>query len=309
MWYGLDIGGTKIELAMLNTGFELAHSWRVPTPQQSYGEFLQTVLEQIQRADALCENSGTLGIALPGVIRRDGTVLSSNVPCLTNQSVAKDLTRLLKRPVAIGNDCRCFALSEAVLGAGQQHKKVLGFILGTGAGGGFCLNGKLYQGAYGLAGEYGHQGLAACVIQQFNLPLFNCGCGLTGCNEPYISGTGLARLYQYFSGQQSADTYQWLADYRAGIPAAVRTFEAYISALGSVMANQVLSLNPDLIVLGGGLSDIPEIIAALPEATTAHLFAGATVPEFKKAQWGAASGVRGAALLGKALTEGQSYEF
>ena len=308
MWYGLDIGGTKIELAVLDQQFELQHSWRVPTPQHSYDDFLQTVLAQIQKADTLCASFGSLGIALPGVIRSDGTVLSSNVPCLTSKAVAQDLTALLKRPVAIGNDCRCFALSEAVLGAGQQHHKVLGFILGTGAGGGFCLNGRLYQGASGLAGEYGHQGLAASVIQQFNLPLFPCGCGLTGCNEPYISGTGLARLYQYFSSQ-SADTYQWLADYRSEKAAALRTFEAYISALGSVMANQILSLNPDLIVLGGGLSDIPEIIAALPKATAAHLFAGASVPEFKKAQWGAASGVRGAALLGKALTEGQSYEF
>ncbi len=308
MWYGLDIGGTKIELAVLNSQFELQHNWRVPTPQHSYDGFLQTVLAQIEKADACCTTPGTVGIALPGVIRADGTVLSSNVPCLTNKAVAQDLTALLKRPVAIGNDCRCFALSEAVLGAGRQHNKVLGFILGTGAGGGFCLNGKLYQGAYGLAGEYGHQGLAASVVQQFNLPLFRCGCGLTGCNEPYISGTGLARLYQHFSGH-TADTYQWLADYRVEKPAALRTFEAYISALGSVMANQILSLNPDLIVLGGGLSDIPEIITALPKATAAHLFAGASVPEFKKAQWGAASGVRGAALLGKALTEGQSYEF
>lgn len=307
MWYGLDIGGTKIELAVLDQQFELQHSWRVPTPQQSYAEFLHTVLEQVQKADALCASSGSLGIALPGVIRSDGTVISSNVLCLTNQAVARDLTALLKRPVAIGNDCRCFALSEAVLGAGQQHNKVLGFILGTGAGGGFCLHGKLYQGAAGLAGEYGHQGLAAAVVQQFNLPLFRCGCGLTGCNEPYISGTGLARLYQYFSGQHT-DTYQWLADYRAGKAAALRTFEAYISALASVMANQILSLNPDLIVLGGGLSDIPEILAALPQATATHLFAGASVPEFKKALWGAASGVRGAALLGKALTEGKSYE-
>jgi N-acetylglucosamine kinase len=308
MWYGLDIGGTKIELAVLNSEFELLHSWRVPTPQHQYDEFLQTVLAQIQQADALCQSQGTVGIALPGVIRSDGTVLSSNVPCLTNKTVALDLTRLLQRPVAIGNDCRCFALSEAVAGVGRFHQKVLGFILGTGAGGGFCLNGKLYQGASGLAGEYGHQGLSALVVQQFNLPLYPCGCGLTGCNEAYISGTGLARLYQHFSGRRT-DTYQWLTDYRAGKDVALRTFEAYISALASVMANQILSLNPDLIVLGGGLSEIEEIRVALPQAITRHLFAGVSVPEIKQAQWGATSGVRGAALLGKALTEGQSYEF
>ena len=307
MHYGLDIGGTKIELAVFDSDMQLLHRWRTATPTADYHQFLQTVTAQIGIADQRYGSLGSVGIALPGVIRPDNTVLSSNVPCLTNQAVAAALAQQLQRPVAIGNDCRCFALSEALLGAGRSFQRVFGAIVGTGAGGGFCLNGQLYQGAGRLAGEFGHQGLAAAVVQQFALPLFRCGCGLSGCAEPYISGSGLARLYQYFSDLQDADSYQWLSAYRAGDEAAKQTFACYISALGSVMAAQVLTLDPDIIVLGGGLSEVPELLAALPEATRRYLFTGAPLPLFAGAEFGASSGVRGAALLGRGLLTGQNY--
>jgi N-acetylglucosamine kinase len=307
MHYGLDIGGTKIELAVFNAAMQPLQNWRLATPTKDYAAFLHTVVAQVEQADRLYGSNGTVGIALPGVMRADGTVLSSNVPCLTDQPVAAALTERLQRQVVTGNDCRCFALSEAVLGAGKGQRRVFGAIVGTGAGGGFCLDGQLYQGASSLAGEFGHQGLAGAVLQQFSLPLFRCGCGLTGCAEPYVSGSGLARLYQHFSGLTQADSYQWLAAYRQAEPAAVTTFACYISALGSVMAAQILTLDPDIIVLGGGLSDIPELLQALPEATAQHLFRGARLPEFARAEFGAASGVRGAALLGRALITGQQY--
>ncbi|MBU1310354.1 MAG: ROK family protein [Gammaproteobacteria bacterium] len=307
MHYGLDIGGTKIALTVFAADMQPLQSWRLATPTSDYAGFLQAVVAQVEQADQLNGNNGTVGIALPGVIRSDGTVLSSNVPCLTNQPVAAALTQRLQRPVAIGNDCRCFALSEALLGAGKGQRRVFGAIVGTGAGGGFCLDGQLYQGASMLAGEFGHQGLAAAVVQQFTLPLFRCGCGLLGCAEPYVSGSGLARLYQHFSGRPQVDTYQWLDAYRQAEPAALATFACYISALGSVMAAQILTLDPDIIVLGGGLSDIPELLQALPEATARHLFQGARLPQFARAEFGAGSGVRGAALLGRALFTGQQY--
>ena len=307
MHYGLDIGGTKIELAVFDSDMQLLHSWRTATPTADYQQFLQTVTAQISIADQRYGSQGSVGIALPGVIRPDNTVLSSNVPCLTNQAVASALAQQLQRPVAIGNDCRCFALSEALLGAGRSFRRVFGAIVGTGAGGGFCLNGQLYHGAGRLAGEFGHQGLAAAVVQQFSLPLFRCGCGLSGCAEPYISGSGLARLYRYFSGLQDADSYQWLNAYRAGDKAAKQTFACYISALGSVMAAQVLTLDPDIIVLGGGLSEVPELLTALPGAIRRYLFAGAPLPVFACAEFGASSGVRGAALLGRALLTGQHH--
>ena len=143
MHYGLDIGGTKIELAVFDSDMQLLHSWRTATPTADYQQFLQTVTAQISIADQRYGSQGSVGIALPGVIRPDNTVLSSNVPCLTNQAVASALAQQLQRPVAIGNDCRCFALSEALLGAGRSFRRVFGAIVGTGAGGGFCLNGQL----------------------------------------------------------------------------------------------------------------------------------------------------------------------
>jgi len=292
--YGLDIGGSKIELAIFDSTLKLQQKWRVATPTRHYPDFLATVAAQIQQADQLCGYQAPLGIALPGVIRHDGSVISSNVPCLTNQLVAADLQSLLQRPVAIGNDCRCFALSEAVAGAGRGHAKVLGYILGTGAGGGFCLNGQLLPGR--LAGEYGHIALSAQVAAKHQLPLFTCGCGLTGCVEPYISGTGLARLYQQLTGQPQS-SHDWLNDYRAGGAAAQQCFGHYLDILGAHLAGLVLTLDPDILVLGGGLSQIAELIDALPAACQQHLFAGATMPAIVSAEGGDASGVRGAALL------------
>lgn len=301
MFYGLDIGGTKIELAVFDQTIQLLDKWRLPTPTTDYRLFVQTLVQQIAQADSVYGKASAVGIALPGVIRPDNTVISSNVPCLTGNAVALELAAQIERPVAIGNDCRCFALSEAVMGAGKGVSRVFGAILGTGAGGGYCVDGQLIAGATQLSGEFGHIGLAAAVVQQWQLPLFRCGCGLFGCAEPYVSGSGLARLYQHFSADHTVDTYQWLAAYRRADAAACQTFACYISALGSVMAAQILTFNPDLIVLGGGLSDIPEILQALPQATAAHLFHGAPLPVFARAELGAASGVRGAALLAQAL--------
>lgn len=297
--YGLDIGGSKIELAIFDANLQVQQKWRVATPRLDYPQFLATVLAQIAKADAITGQAATVGIALPGALRHDGTVLSSNLPCLNNQAVARDLSVRLRRAVAIGNDCRCFALSEAVFGAGRGRPKVLGYILGTGAGGGFCINGNLLPGR--LAGEYGHVGLSALVRERHQLPLFACGCGQTGCVEPYVSGTGLARLFQYFGGSGSSEA--WLSAYREQDQAASRAFAAYIDALGAHLAGLCLSVEPDCIVLGGGLSQVPEIFRALPNAVQSHLFAGVDVPPIVVAEGGDASGERGAALLGLRLNQ------
>lgn len=297
--YGLDIGGSKIELAIFDANLQVQQKWRVATPRLDYAEFLAAVLAQITKADAITGQAAPVGIALPGALRHDGTVLSSNLPCLNNHAVARDLSARLRRPVAIGNDCRCFALSEAVFGAGRGRHKVLGYILGTGAGGGFCVNGQLLPGR--LAGEYGHVALSALVRERHQLPLFACGCGQTGCVEPYISGTGLARLFQHFGGSGSSE--DWLSAYRSQDQAASRAFAAYIDALGAHLAGLCLSVEPECIVLGGGLSQVPEIFRALPHAVQSHLFAGVEVPPIVVAEGGDASGERGAALLGLRLLQ------
>ena len=322
MHYGLDIGGTKIAPAVFDASLGCIEQWQTATPVNDYEAFLAIVCEQVARADMLaakCPGNdddgvkgntmlclGSVGIALPGVIQADGRVLSSNVPCLNGRFVADDLARRLGRPVAIGNDCRCFTLSEAMLGAGRGHQRILGVILGTGLGGGICIDGKLILGAQCLAGEFGHLGLAASVVMRHQLPLFDCGCGLKGCAETYVSGTGLGRLYRHFGG--AADTYQWLDAYRLGQMPAVQAFDAYVDALGSVLAGQILSMDPDCIVFGGGLSEVREIMAAIPDATARHLFNGVSLPEFKVAEFGAVSGVRGAALLGRELMFGRELK-
>jgi len=297
MVYGLDIGGTKIEIAVFTEQFQLLERWRVPTPTDDYPQFLATISEQITKADQFLGKRAPVGIALPGVVASQGVVISSNVACLNQRTVAADLKAQLQRPVALGNDCRLFVLSEATLGAGRGFSRVFGVILGTGAGGGLCVNGELYQGQQQLAGEFGHQSVAGRVLAQYQLPLYRCGCGLQGCAETYISGTGLARLYSHFS-QQHQTTYDWIRAFRAGDGVARYTFECYMDALGACLASQVLAYDPDVMVIGGGLSDLDEIHAALPAAIGQHLFVGAKVPLLKKAEFGAASGERGAAILG-----------
>ncbi|ALS98680.1 ROK family protein [Lacimicrobium alkaliphilum] len=297
MHYGLDIGGTKMEMAIFDHDFTLLNRWRVATPTQDYAAFIEQICAQISRADDFSASQGSIGIGMPGIQSADGKVLSSNVACLNGHKICGDLAKALQRPVAMANDCRCFTLSEARLGAGRGYHRVFGAILGTGAGGGLCIDGRLYDCANDLAGEFGHQGISARVMQKYDLPLYDCGCGLKGCAETYISGTGLARIYQHFSHQQ-ADTYQWLDAYQHGDHQAIEAFNCYMDALGAVMANQVLAYDPDMIVLGGGISDIDVISGGLSPWIGKHLFPAAVVPRIEKAELGAASGVRGAALIG-----------
>ncbi|GAB3038357.1 ROK family protein [Bowmanella dokdonensis] len=304
MHYGLDIGGTKMELAIFDEHFDCLEKERCITPVADYPAFIARVTELVVQADARYSRRGSLGIGLPGVVTGEGRALSSNVPCLTGQRVGADLTHALKRPVAIGNDCRCFALSEARLGAGKGIERVLGIILGTGLGGGLCINGQLYAPDSQLAGEFGHLGLHPAVLQRWSLPLLPCGCGLTGCAETYVSGAGLARLYELF-GQLDADTYVWLEHFRQGRSAAVRTFECFMDALGAVIAGQILVLDPGMLVLGGGLSAIDEIRQGLPDAVRGHLFENSAIPPIVLAEGGPASGVRGAALMGAKPMESQ----
>lgn len=306
--YGLDIGGTKIEAAIYDADMQELQSWRLPTPTHDYALFLDTIEAQIHQADALSGARHPLGIAMPGVTAADGRQISSNVPCAHQQTVRADLAARLQRRIVIENDCRCFALSEAILGAGKDARVVFGAILGTGAGGGLCVDGKLFPSARNLAGEYGHIPVSAAVHSRHGLPLLDCGCGLRGCAEPYISGSGLTRIYRHFlartaDGQHSTDefatTFDWHRNFRAGQMAAQQAFACYMDYLGASFASLVLNYDPDVIVLGGGMSQIEAILDALPDAMHAHLFAGAAAPPVRRAAFGDASGKRGAALLGR----------
>ncbi|MCW8863507.1 MAG: ROK family protein [Colwellia sp.] len=300
--YGLDIGGTKIEIGLFDNDLKLIDSWRVSTPTQDYNEFLNAIAALISEADKRSGQQGTIGIGMPGILDKNARVKSANVGCATGKPIVADLEKLLGRSVAVANDCRLFALSESCGGAGDNKPIVYGAIIGTGAGGGLCINGQLYQSGNNIAGEYGHMPASGHLIQKYNLPTRQCGCGLVGCSEVYIAGPGLGWLYNHF-GSGSQSTTKFVSDLRDKDPIAVKTFDCYMAFLGSAFSTLVLSYDPDIIVVGGGLSKIDEIITALPNAINNHLFDGVESPLILRAVFGDSSGVRGAAILGKQHAE------
>ncbi len=300
MIYGLDIGGTKIELAIFNQQLERLECQRVPTPTDSYSEFIDTLADLITQADTKYGIAGAIGVGIPGLVNAEGKSLSANVPCLNNKNVAADLGAKLDRKIAIENDCRCFALSEAVDGAGKNYTNVYGAILGTGAAGGLSINGKLYFSRQGIAGEYGHLQLPAILQQKYQLPIKKCGCGLHSCFEGYISGPGILYLNKHFGGD-SADVPSLVKQWQAGDKVATTAFECYLDLLGASFATIVMSYDPDIIIVGGGVSLIDKVIEQLPHSIEQHLFTNFTAPPIVRAHFGDASGVRGAAILARQL--------
>lgn len=300
--YGIDIGGSKIELAVFDDALTLLESWRIATPQSSYQDFLNALVNMITSADEKYQSFGAVGIGMPGIVNANQEVLSANVPHATGKNTAQDLAKLINRPVAIENDCRCFALSEAQGTVGLQNTRVFGAIIGTGAGGGLCIDGKLYKSAQGIAGEYGHYALPALLQQKYQLPILNCGCGLTGCIESYIAGPGLARIYQHFSGEQLT-TFEIVAGLRKGDVFCQQSFACYLDLIGSTFAAIIMAYDPEVIVVGGGMSLVDELMNRLETAITPYVFTGIRVPKIIRAEFGDASGARGAAILAKTTIE------
>ncbi|MDR2959168.1 MAG: ROK family protein [Stenotrophomonas sp.] len=296
--YGIDIGGTKIELVACDAAMQVTWRRRVSTPQGDYDGFLQAMLGLVAEADtALGRSDAPIGIALPGVRdRRTGRQLSANVPALTGHSVAADLQARLQRRLHFGNDLQCFALSEAHGGAAEGYPSMFGAILGTGAGGGFCLQGRLLSGFNGLAGEWGHWSVPGHLLQRHGLPLIDCACGLQGCVERYVSGSGLAMIERHLGGN-AADASAVIALAEAGDARARQALDIHRDLLGHSLAALVLALDPHVIVLGGGLSQYVPLYQQLPAAISAHLFNGVQVPPIVPPRFGDAGGARGAALL------------
>lgn len=301
--YGIDIGGTKIELVAYDAALQAIWRQRVATPQGDYAAFLDTVVALVGAADtALGQPAPAIGIALPGV--RDvhsGRQRSANVPALTGQCVAQDLSARLRSPLQFGNDLQCFALSEAHGGAADGYPSMFGSILGTGAGGGFCVHGRLVSGRNGMAGEWGHWSLSASLLLQHGLPMYDCACGLRGCVERYVSGSGLAAIERHLGGA-AADAGAVTALAMAGDARAQQALAIHCDLLGHCLAQVILLLDPHVIVLGGGLSQYPPLYQQLPAAIAVHLFDGVQLPPIVPPRFGDAGGARGAALLTTALT-------
>lgn len=299
VYYGLDIGGTKIELVACDDTLEVCYRRRVPTPTLDYPAFLETISHLLQEADAELGEGAAVGLGMPGVTDPvTGQQVSSNVPALNGRQVVQALQTLLGRPVYAGNDCQCFALSEANGGAAKGYASMFGAVLGTGAAGGYCLEGRLVRGYNGLAGEWGHWSLPATLLARYALPLLECPCGLRGCLERYVSGSGLAMLYRVL-GDRESSAEAIVKQAQEGEPAAQQVVDVHLDLLAYGLAGLILVLDPHAIVLGGGLSRLEHLYARLPAITATHLFGRTRVPPILPPSFGDASGARGAALLAR----------
>ena len=300
MMYGLDIGGTKIELAIFDTDLNLQDSWRKPTPKQDYQQFLDTVVRMVEDADKKTGGKGSVGIGLPGFLDDQGCGVSANIRCINGQSVAKDLSQRLGRPIGFENDVNAFAYSEAHGGSMTNVRHALGLVLGTGISGGLCIDGKLYYGRQKLAIECGHISMPAIMLERYNMPIVQCDCGAYGCVEQYLSGPGLFRMCGFF-GAEYESTTALMEAVRAGEPKATEIFDAYMKCLGCYFSQIIWLYDPEIIVLGGGLSNVPEIYQNIGKAMEGHLIEGMTAPDILPPKFGDSSGVRGAALISRAV--------
>ncbi len=295
MRLGIDLGGTKIEIvALSDDGTEMLRR-RVATPQGKYLETLQAIAQLVRDAEAELGRQGTLGIGTPGALSRaTGLLKNSNSTVLNGQPVLQDMEALLQRKIRISNDANCFALSEAVDGAAAGAEVVFGVILGTGVGAGIVVNGRVLTGPNGIAGEWGHNPLPW--PEAGELPGPACYCGKCGCIETFLSGPGLAKLHHMANGAALAAQEIVL---RAGQGDAVceRSMQVYEQRLARSLAHVINILDPDVIVLGGGMSNIDRLYDNVPALWGEWVFSDRVDTRLVRNRFGDSSGVRGAAWL------------
>ena len=296
MRIGIDLGGTKTEGIALADDGGIAYRRRVATPSGDYRGTLAMVAALVQDIEQhVGRRDCSVGIGTPGAISpATGRMKNCNSTCLNGQLLLQDLQGLLGERVRIANDANCFALSEASDGAAAGAHAVFGVILGTGVGGGVVIGGRVLQGANAIAGEWGHNPLAA--PHPSELPGPPCYCGRSGCVETWLSGPGFtadARRH----GVHAADARAVVEGARSGDTAAAQALDRYIDRLGRSLAAVVNVLDPEVIVLGGGLSNIAELYGRLPSAMAPHVFSDVLATRTVPPVHGDSSGVRGAAWL------------
>jgi N-acetylglucosamine kinase len=299
MHYGFDIGGSKIALGVFDTSRQLQWEKRIPTPKESYDAFLEAVIGLVVEADERFQCRGTVGIGIPGMPETQGGLLyAANVPAASGKPLRADLSRLLDRDVRLDNDANCFAISEAWDDEFTQYPLVMGLILGTGVGGGIVQNGKSITGHSYITGEFGHIRLPVDALEVVgrDFPLTRCGCGQLGCIENYLSGRGFAWLYNHFY-QQSLTSPEIVALWQQGDANAREHVERYLDLLAVCLGNILTIVDPDLVVLGGGLSNFSAIADGLAHRLPRHLLPVARPPRIERARHGDAGGMRGAAFL------------
>jgi fructokinase len=294
MRFGVDLGGTKTEIAALDSDGREVLRRRIPTVRD-YAGTVAAITRLIAEAESELDLRGSVGLAIPGnVSRRTGMIKNANSTWLNGKPFARDLELALSRPVRLANDANCFALSEATDGAGAGHAVLFGVILGTGTGGGVVVNGQVLEGAHGIGGEWGHNplpGMSADEVREAPA----CYCGQRGCIEQWLSGPAVAEDFK----RHDPTRQNWTAENIAvsETPQARAAMKRWMERLGRALASVVNILDPDVIVLGGGLSNIPSLYRDLPALVESHAFTPEAPPRIVRNVHGDSSGVRGAAWL------------
>jgi fructokinase len=286
---GLDLGGTKTEAIALSATGETLFRHRVPTIAGDYPASLATVRDLVAKIEGELGRSGTVGVGIPGTVSpATGLVKNANSTWLIGKPFDRDLAEVLGRPVRLANDADCFALSEAVDGAGAGAASVFGVILGTGVGGGLVAHGRLISGPNAIAGEWGHNPLPWPKDGEYPGPA--CYCGKNGCIESFVSGPALARDSQL-------DPVEIAALAQAGDSKAEAALRRYEDRLARALATVLNIFDPHVVVLGGGLSKLERLYASLPKLLPRYVFSDEVSTPIRPPKHGDSSGVRGAAWL------------
>ena len=295
MRIGIDLGGTKIEAIALDDDGRTLLRQRTPSPREDYDATLEAVVSLVRKIEKDLADVGTIGVGIPGTISpASGLVKNANSTWLIGRPLAEDLTTRLGRPIRFANDANCFAVSEATDGAGAGAAVVFGVIVGTGTGGGIVVRGELTAGPNGIAGEWGHNPLPWPGPDEWPGP--PCYCGRRGCIETFLSGPGLARDYRE-PGAGNVSALDIAARAEKGEPQALACLDRYEDRMARALASVINVLDPDVIVLGGGLSNVNRLYQAVPRRWGPFVFSDRVDTRLVRAAHGDSSGVRGAAWL------------
>ncbi|MDH5559405.1 MAG: ROK family protein [Deltaproteobacteria bacterium] len=290
---GVDLGGTKTEIVLCGDNpLETIERLRVPTLQKNgYPALVKQLSELILSYIGKCSSLPSIGIGIPGSLESDkGLVRNSNIQCLIKKPLKADLEKIINHSVRLENDANCFALSEARFGAGKAHGVVMGIIMGTGLGGGLVISGKVLGGHQGIAGEWGHSTI--------DLNGLDCWCGRKGCLEQYLSGTGLENLYFRKSGVKKSAQDICRDSMEKKEAAARETLDEFLSYFGEGIANLIVCIDPDIVVLGGGLSNLPLLYDEGVAQVRKRLFNRELSTPIVQNLLGDSSGIFGAVIAG-----------
>ncbi|PWG18670.1 ROK family protein [Salibaculum griseiflavum] len=297
---GIDLGGTKSEVQLFDSDWTQVASRRDDTPKD-YAALVECVADQVRWALDQAGAPLPVGVGAAGLVDAKGNAFTANLVA-SGHPFPADIAKASGHAVTYVNDCRALALSEAVFGAGRGHRTVMSLILGTGIGGGVVVDGSLHTGPTGTGGEYGHSPAAAAVVARHGLPIHSCGCGRQGCVETYVAGPGLCRMAKDLC-EQAYDPEE-IGRHRHNDEEAARVWAVWLEMMGELMLTMVQTVDPDCIVIAGGLSRIEGLVSDLTEALAAAQIKGFDTPPILLAEGGDASGARGAAFA--ALQEAQS---